>query len=328
MKVLLVGLGHQMQKDHIPTIITSTGLKISGVVDTNKKCAVEVGSQLKVPAFIDVGDALKTTNPDLAVVAVPHDQHVIVLEKLAQSGVPTLAEKPMGRNPKEALQIAKMFKKTNTYLQICSQRRFSEINDLIEKNLSHLGDIYSVDVIYSLALSQEQMEAGWRSNIELSGGGAVIDMGYHMIDLINRLFGVPDTVSAQLNYRSLGKYTIDDTAKILCKIHDINASIELTKINFKKEEMIKISGNKGHMVASKQFVNLITKDGEKVFDVKENHDMDRQLAEFIRFCKNGFSDECFRKVLDHINNMEIISKIYRSDSSGKNVKINKRRTIG
>ena len=86
-------------------------------------------------------------------------------------------------------------------LFVIVQRQFQQSFIEAKKHLSSLGKIFSFRYEYSLNL-KDMVTQGWRAKKSLSGGGALLDMGYHSIDILNTFFGVPLTYSAVSTYKT------------------------------------------------------------------------------------------------------------------------------
>jgi len=327
-KVMIVGLGVQTRKDHIPSILRRKDLSIVALVDQDQNILKEYGNKLGIKTFNDVDAALVETSPDVAVVSLPHDQYFSVLKTLAMNKIPTLKEKPFAMTYDDASELIKLYKFHDTYLQICVQRRFSKLYETTKDLLATLGHIYSVNVEYSLNLKEEDMVSGWRADRKISGGGAALDMGYHSIDLLTYIFGSPDKVYAQLSYNSLGiGYSIEDTMKALMTYSDrsINANIIVTKISNHKSETVKIFGSEGFVVVDGRTVSLYDKNSDEIeshsFNSKQ-HEVDSQLDYFLsKSLKDGGLDTKDQNFIDQLNNMRIIDAIYASHAADKIVKL-------
>ncbi|MBJ58905.1 hypothetical protein CMN24_04320 [Candidatus Saccharibacteria bacterium] len=326
-KVLVVGLGGQTRKDHIPALMRRKDVKIIGIVDTNQALLDEYHLLIGVPVFTSLVDAIQTGMPDLAIVSVPHFEYSGILRTLAAHKIATLKEKPLAMTYQEAIEIINMYQDSDTYLQICVQRRFSKLYDTTKKLLDSIGRVYSVYVEYTMKLSAEDMASGWRADKKISGGGAALDMGYHSIDLLTYIFGTPDKVYAQLNYHSLdSNYTIDGTMKAMMTYRDgrINANLVVTKIFNQKNEKVRIFGSDGSIYVDERKVTLYDKDGVEMeshsFNFK-TEEVDQQLSYFIEKSKKNRFDSRDRNLKDQLNNMLVIDSIYKSHDISQVIKL-------
>ena len=327
-KIMIVGLGNQTRKDHVPAILQRKDLKIVALVDKDTTLLDEYGKDIGAGVFGDVSAAIAATKPDVAIVSVPHNEYFGILEILAQNNIATLKEKPLAMTYEEASKIISLYKSHNTYLQICVQRRFSKLYETTRQLLGSIGKIYAVDVEYSLNLTAQDMATGWRSDKTISGGGAALDMGYHSIDLLTYIFGVPDKIYAQLSYNSLGDdYSIEDTMKAMMTYQDgqINANIVVTKIFNKKSEKVTIVGSDGSVQVDGRTVTLCDNDANEIeshsFNSKQQ-EVDLQLDHFIKsVSRNAQFDIKDQNLVDQLSNMRTIDAIYKSHNSNKAIKL-------
>jgi predicted dehydrogenase len=328
-RVIVIGCGTQTQKDHIPAIFRRDELEIVALVDTDKSILKALSSELNIDAYTSAEKAIDKTRPDVALVSVPHNAYLPILNMLAKKSVATLKEKPLAMNFSEAQEIIDLYAKNKTYLQICVQRRFSDLYETTRNLILKIGKMYSIYIEYTLSLSAKEMASGWRSDRRFSGGGATLDMGYHVIDLLTYLFGTPDRIYGQINYNSIGEgYTIDDTMKAMMTYRrEINTNIVVTKIYNQKNEKVRIFGSDGSVYVDGRKVTLFDKDKNEIeshtFSSKQS-EVDRQLDYFINNHSNStLLASGHNKILtDQLKNMLIIDSIYQSDNEKKVIKLN------
>jgi predicted dehydrogenase len=128
-------------------------------------------------------------NADLAIVAVPNGQHAPVACDLLSKGIHVLCEKPMARNVDECRSMIESSRRTGAQLCIGHNRRFrphiAVAGRLLRKGL--IGEVTGVD-------AEEGSPHDWPRSPAyfdpvVSGGGALLDVGIHSIDLIRSLLG-------------------------------------------------------------------------------------------------------------------------------------------
>lgn len=318
---MIIGAGKQMMKDHVPVILGNTDCEIISIVETNQKGLQVAAEFIGCPGFTRLEDALAFMKPDIAVVSVPHNQYWDILVPLAQNHIATLKEKPLGMSEKEGERIINLFSKNNTYLQICVQRRFSDLYDISKQLVERLGEVYSIYAEYNLdLLSLDKSALRWRSDKSISGGGATLDLGYHTIDLLTYLFGMPDKIYAQLNYNSLpGDYTIDDSMKAMCTYNEgkINANLVVTLIYRSRGEMVKVFGREGYVSVENGSVSLHDRHHNLIethsFNSKD-HEVKNQFNYFLSRVDKPVDFSKENILQDQLKNMKIIDAIYKSDS--------------
>ena len=178
----LIGAG-RMGRTHLQAIVGSQQVRVTGVVDSDPRtrAAVEAAG---TPAFASLDELLEAGQIDGALIAVPTDRHVAVLENVAAAGIPVLCEKPCGLTVAETSQCASAAGRAGVLLQVAYWRRFvAELRDIRQQVRSgELGEI--------LAVNCYQWDAAPPSaEFRGSSGGIFIDMGVHEFDQVRWLTG-------------------------------------------------------------------------------------------------------------------------------------------
>jgi predicted dehydrogenase len=109
--------------------------------------------------------------------------------------------------------------------------------------------------------------AGWRGRAVAAGGGCIIDMGYHLIDMILWYFGLPDRVLTDLSTtaRPDVHYDTEDTALIHFGYDSgLYGSLLLSRFIGPKTEHIRLVGSKGIVHLERGRIRRLTNDGEVV----------------------------------------------------------------
>lgn len=158
--------------------------------------------------------------------SLPNDLHAPVIREALSAGRPVLCEKPLTLDAEEARELARLAQRSGAQVGMMFQYRFvpaiMQARRLIESGA--LGAIYSFRMEYLHSGYQDpERPIGWRMQRGRAGGGALADLGSHLIDLVRYLLGEPDSVRALLRTwvreRPLergaaqkGEVTVDDAA--------------------------------------------------------------------------------------------------------------------
>ena len=112
-----------------------------------------------------------------------------------RGGANVICEKPMAMNAAEAEEMLAAAKETGKLLQIGFVRRFGKDADTVREftDAGVMGDIYYAKATY---LRRNGCPGGWFGDKAYSGGGPLIDLGVHVIDLTRYLAGNPNPISA------------------------------------------------------------------------------------------------------------------------------------
>ena len=182
---------------HLSKFGDLVGVNLAGVTDTNREQAEAAARTYGVEAVFESVDSLLSTEMIQAVVvAVPNRYHADLAVRALDAGKHVLLEKPMAMNAEEAGNIVKAQKRSGKVLMIGHQMRWQWLSMNVKKQIESgdLGRIYA-------AKAQMMRKKGvpgwgrWFTRKADSGGGALIDIGVHMLDLSLWLMGNPRPVS-------------------------------------------------------------------------------------------------------------------------------------
>lgn len=196
MKVVVVGLGFiGAQRARAATVARST--KLAGVVDHDWTHAKAIASNLKVPAFRSLDEALERVDGFRGVViATPPGEHLDAIKRSLSAGAHVLCEKPITIEAGDARGVALLADQKRLKLATGFNHRFyPPVQDAL-KLIGEwaIGRTESVRVEIGHRASHEFL-TGWHVDPSLSGGGTLMDNGPHACDLIRRFLG--EVVAAQ-----------------------------------------------------------------------------------------------------------------------------------
>ena len=315
-KVIIIGLGKQSIEDHIPALQSSRNAKLIGVVDKERTKIKEWSEKLRVPGYTSFLDALNTNRPDFAIVAVPHDEYFEIVKELVRRKIHILKEKPLALNYQEAIEINRMSKKAGIQLMVTLQRRFNPIFSTFTQLMNQIGRHFFVEAKYTIFVNDPG--EGWRGLRRRAGGGCIIDMGYHLIDLLIWYFGLPDAVHAECSTSARPDkfYDAEDTAIIIFRYREpgIFGTMILSRYMWPKTEYLKLIGSEGSVVVKRGKLTRTSKTGEILEQLSREKSWTAAAAEQIEyFCgvingekKNIGSPEY------HLQHMAFIEACYQS----------------
>ncbi len=240
----IIGSGGIAQGAHMPGYAAIPGeCEIIAVADVDKNVAKKAADQFKVPnLFTDYKKMLEMDEIQAVSVCTPNFLHMQPTLDALKAGKHVLCEKPMAMSASEARKMVDAAKKAGKLLQIGYNSRFSPSNQLLKKYIEagELGEIYFAR---AQALRRRGIP-GWGVFIdkEKQGGGPLIDIGVHILDLTLWLMGHPKPIAASgQTYAKFGhrddvvgfmgqwdykKFTVEDFAAALIRF-DNGATIIL-----------------------------------------------------------------------------------------------------
>lgn len=261
----VVGLGKQALEDHIPGLRASDGATLVAVCDENADIVRAQQNQHQVRGYVDFRKMFSEECLDFVVVCVPHDIGAIVIQEAAKHKIHVLKEKPFAMSMEEARTLADVCERTKTKLMVTLQRRFNPIYTSFTQLADQIGTPFVVDAQYTLHI--DDPSAGWRGTSAKAGGGCVIDMGYHLIDMILWYFGLPDRVFADVSVsaRPDREYDAEDTALIhFAYDSGLYGSLLLSRFIGPKSEHIRLVGSSGIVHLERGLIRRLTNNGAVV----------------------------------------------------------------
>ncbi|MGV3774197.1 MAG: Gfo/Idh/MocA family protein [Verrucomicrobiales bacterium] len=127
-------------------------------------------------------DELLEMDLDGIVIATPSALHAEQSIKALERGMAVFCQKPLGRNGAETKQVIAAAKASDRLLGVDLSYRYlsgaQKIRDLIQSG--DLGHIFAADLVFHNAYGPDKP---WFYNRAMSGGGCVIDLGIHLVDL-------------------------------------------------------------------------------------------------------------------------------------------------
>jgi predicted dehydrogenase len=131
-----------------------------------------------------VEELLANQNVDAVYIAVPNKFHVPLAIQALEAGRHVILEKPFAMNASEAEAAINVARKAGLVLNLGMNQRFSadsqKIKQLVEDGV--LGEIYHAKAIWRRRTGIPKLGT-WFGNKEIAGGGALYDIGVHMLDL-------------------------------------------------------------------------------------------------------------------------------------------------
>lgn len=198
----LIGLGG-MSNFYLQNISRIDSIQVGAICDVNQELLNKIGEQEGISLdkrFNNIEEIIASPDVDAIISVVPNNLHAKVLELCILHQKPIMAEKPFTLNLEEAEHLKVLYQKNPIPCMIGFIHRytpsFQYAKKLIEENI--IGQIRYIDVRYqqSFAAPLFNVPYLWRFNKEITGTGALGDLGAHMIDSARFFVGEFHSVSA------------------------------------------------------------------------------------------------------------------------------------
>lgn len=196
-------------RDYMAPAIEAAGGRVTGVADPSPLAQASAESA-SILAFDDTAQMLASGEVDLLYVASPNDAHLAPVEAAARAGIPVLCEKPMGATLAQAEAIAAAAAPV-LYGTAFDQRWHPAHRAMAEHIATRaIGRPVAVRIVYACWVGPDWSGDNWRADPARAGGGAVIDLALHGLDLTELLLGEPvERLHIELQ-RRIHAYPVDD----------------------------------------------------------------------------------------------------------------------
>jgi predicted dehydrogenase len=197
-RVGFLGVGwigrHRMQ-----AIVDTGAVEVAGIADASAEMTAEAGKLAPQARAVSSLDELLDLRLDGLVIATPSALHAEQSIRALGQGAAVFCQKPLGRTAAEAKAVVDAARAADRLLGVDLSYRYTEgmrrIREIVRSG--ELGRVHAVDLVFHNAYGPDKP---WFYDPALSGGGCVMDLGVHLVDLALWALDFPDVagVSARL----------------------------------------------------------------------------------------------------------------------------------
>ncbi|WP_274364248.1 Gfo/Idh/MocA family protein [Paenibacillus thermotolerans] len=196
-RIGIVGAGGIFQWAHVEPLKKHPEVEIVAICDIVKEKAEAASIQHNIPqVYTDYRDMLANAEIDIVDICTPNLYHSEIAIAALEAGKHVFCEKPDAVNPKEAFKMKAAAEKSGKVLMVMRNNRFRPASGFIKQFLDQgkAGEIYAGRCGWQRRRGIPG-KGGWFTTKALSGGGPLIDLGVHFIDLAMWFMGNPKPVS-------------------------------------------------------------------------------------------------------------------------------------
>jgi predicted dehydrogenase len=193
--VIGVGVGW----NHIEGFQTHPDSDCVAICDANPATLKERGDRFAIVPenrHVDYKALLARSDIDAVSVALPNWLHEPVVMAALEAGKHVLCEKPLATDPAAAIRMRDAAKAAGKLLMVCYNHRFRPEIDWLKKQVQGggFGKVYAARAGW-MREGFIPAHGAWFTQKDKAGGGALIDLGVHVLDLALWLMGYPKPVS-------------------------------------------------------------------------------------------------------------------------------------
>ncbi len=286
----VLGAGGIADRRMIPEgIVASDMCRLAVVMDAVTERAEAVGRKYGVPSTTSIEAVLDNPEVDIVYIATPTSVHRDQAVAAARAGKHVLVEKPIGLDLNQGREVLAACRKAGVKCASGYMMRYHGAHREIRRIIAEreLGEI--VFGRAQLTCWYPPIPGAWRQSWNLGGGGALMDMGTHCLDLLEWLIGPIDRLSALVETVTFD-YEVEDSATVL--LHFGNGAQGIVDVNFNvpdeaAQNVLEIRGTKGAIYADHTIgqdaggrVRLFAPEGIGGYDaaqVRDDGDIGRDL---------------------------------------------------
>lgn len=211
----IVGFGW-VARDYAAPGILAAGGRIAAVSDPSRS-AQNAAASLGARPFSALPELLAQPGLDAIYVATPNHLHRQAVEAAAAASKPVLCEKPMAATLADAEAMADAVKRAGVLYGTAFDQRHHPAHEAmrgaIEAGL--IGRVTAVRIAYCCWVDARWAADNWRADPVRAGGGALMDLAPHGLDLVHFLTGEPLSDIAALTQSRVQEYSVDDGAVLI-----------------------------------------------------------------------------------------------------------------
>lgn len=323
--------------------------EITAITDAYLPLAQERAKEFGIAAVAASPEELiARSDVDAVIIGVPNQFHAPLAVKALEAGKHVLLEKPMGINSDAARQIYKAGQASDKVVMVGHQMRWESVPMQIKEQIDRgeLGKIYTAKTGWFRRKGIPGWGT-WFTKMDESGGGPLIDIGVHMLDLALYLMGNPKPVSVYgAAYAEFGPkrkgigtwgkpnwnghYDVEDLATALIKMEDGSTlSLEVSwavHMDTDNTPFIHLMGSEGGASYRGAQGKLLTEKFDRPIETElrkaDNDEGERQRLSrhFLECIREG--KQPITSALTGFTNNLILDAIYESSRTGSEVKLN------
>ena len=204
-------------RDHVaPAIRAAANARLVAVADPDPpaRAAAEAGG---VRAHADLARMLAEPGVEAVYVAAPNHLHRPLVEAAAAAGKHVLCEKPMAGTLADAQAMAAACRRAGVRYATAFDQRFHPAHRRARALVAEgaLGTVTAVRIVYACWVGPGWSADNWRVDPSRAGGGALIDLAPHGLDLAAFLLGESLAEVAALRQRRVHPYPVEDGALVV-----------------------------------------------------------------------------------------------------------------
>lgn len=334
---------------HMGTLSNVEGAEVTAVADVYQPLAQQRAEEHGIKTVHpDPQALLEDESVEAVVIGVPNKYHAALAIEALKRGKHVLLEKPMAIDAAAARTIVEEAAQSGKILMMSQQMRWNGLSRAIKEIIERgeVGRIYNAKAGW-LRKKGIPGWGSWFTRKDQAGGGPLIDIGVHMLDLSLYLMGNPKPVSVfGSTYSEFGPnkegigdwgtpnwdgyYDVEDLASALIKLDNgatlaLDVSWAAHSAGLPEEPFVHLMGTKGGVSIVGSKGTYVTHVDNKVVEneitpLEGEEDRILMMRHFVECIRQG--EQPITSALSGYTNNRILDAIYESSKTGHEVKLN------
>lgn len=215
----IVGCGWVARDYVLPALLATPGARLVGACDRDPAAVTRLAVRAGAAATSNLEALLDLPDLHAVYVATPTDVHTVTVAAVADRGLPVLCEKPLAPDVRGATALVEACERSGVLAAAAFDQRFHPAHRRIAELVAagELGTVTAVRIVYGCWLPRNWSPDGnphdnWRIDPVRAGGGALVDLAPHGIDLVGALLADDLATLTVLTHARVHDYPVDDGA--------------------------------------------------------------------------------------------------------------------
>ena len=248
----VIGAGGIADRRTIPGILLCQNAELTAVMEVNMELAEKSRAKWGcAKAYDNEADLLADPEVDAVYIASPVALHARQAMAAADVGKHVLVEKPLAMTAKEAREVVAYCESRGVKIAAGFMMRFGSYIQAMKRAIAEGKIGRPVSGYAQFTCWYPYMPGAWRQNKAASGGGAMMDMGVHCIDLMQYILDTSVKEVAAFHDTLSFRYEVEDTSTVLLRMENGCQCVVQSNFNIPSEVSkwrVEVFGDRGRLV--------------------------------------------------------------------------------
>jgi predicted dehydrogenase len=259
-------------------------------------------------------DLIRDKDIDAVIITTPSNLHGVQALDALKSNKHILIDKPIASTIKEGKKIINLARKDRLTVAVNFPLRINTVTQTIKSHLSNIGKLRKIQVF----VTHGPIRSKWQSDIKLSNGGVILDLGSHYLDLIAYITGSQPEII--INAYSEEREN-ENSGFINFKYKGFSVSMVLLRNQKFRKNIITIAGEKGFLFADYSGREVVISNNHEIHEIEcpASNDFEIILHNMVKAINQ--KDEVIAAAEDGFNSLKTALAIYKAIETKKQVRL-------